>query len=64
MILNPDYFFFLTLVLEERARLLERLEAREEEVLIREEELGRLLKLLEEEERLVIEDEPLLITEL
>ncbi|HHF42242.1 MAG TPA: hypothetical protein ENL38_00810, partial [Candidatus Aminicenantes bacterium] len=60
MILNPDYFFFLTLVLEERARLLERLEAREEEVLIREEELGRLLKLLEEEERLVIEDEPLL----
>ena len=61
MILNPDYFFFLTLVLEERARLLERLEA---EVLIREEELGRLLKLLEEEERLVIEDEPLLITEL
>jgi len=64
VILNPDYFFFLTLVLEERARLLERLEAREEEVLIREEELGRLLKLLEEEERLVIEDEPLLITEL
>jgi len=64
MILNPDYFFFLTLVLEERARLLERLEAREEEVLIREEELGRLLKLLEEEGRLVIEDEPLLITEL